>query len=123
MIEVIGNPKYKRVYISGPITGMPNENKEAFQKYEDKFRNIGLEPVNPHKLFTEKELIEFEKKLKNDEERWAAFMKKDIAELVNCDLIAVLPGWEKSKGANIEVRIARDLFMPIIDATNLQELF
>lgn len=125
-MEVIGNPKYKRVYISGPITGIPDKNKYAFEKYENRFKELNLDPVNPLKLFTEQEALLMDLKLENNEitekEYWAYFMKRDIAEMIECDIVAVLPNWENSKGANLEVYLARSLFMPIIDATNLQLL-
>ena len=43
--------------------------------------------------------------------------------MMNCDFLTVLNGWEKSKGANIEVYIARNLKMPIVDSVTLKELF
>lgn len=114
MIEVLNNPKYKKVYISGPITNMPNGNKFEFEKYENKFRVLGLEPINPHKLHTEEEEKTF---------KWSDFMKADIKALIDCDLIAIMPGWEKSKGANIEVYVARNLEIPVINADTLNEVF
>lgn len=114
MIEIVGNPVYKKVYLSGPITGMPNLNIDEFQKYEDKFKNLNFEVINPHKLHTEEETKSF---------TWSQFMKQDIKFMVECDFVAVLNGWEKSKGANLEVYIARNIDMPIIDATTLKELF
>ena len=50
-------------------------------------------------------------------------MRRDIGAMTECDFIVVLKGWEKSKGANLEVYIARNLSMPIIDAITLKELF
>lgn len=63
MEEIIGNPKYKKVYISGPITGQVNSNIEEFQKYEDKFKNLNFEVVNPHKLFSKEKIDEINLKL------------------------------------------------------------
>jgi nucleoside 2-deoxyribosyltransferase len=114
MIEIIGNKKYKKVYLSGPITGIANGNIIEFQKYEDKFVGLNFEVVNPHKLHTKEETDNF---------KWHEFMKKDIKVLCECDFIAVLNDWEKSKGANLEVYIARNIQMPIICAVTLKELF
>lgn len=127
MIEVLGNPKYKKVYISGPISGITNGNREQFAQYTEKFKNLNFEPVNPHTIHSDEFVNDLNTKLENKEitelEYWVAFMKPDIAKMMDCDIIAVLPKWETSKGANIEVYIAKSLFMPIIDATNLKELF
>ena len=127
MIEVLGNPKYKRIYLAGPITDLPNLNKEEFKKYEEKFLNLNFEVINPHNLFTKEEIDKIDKELEdgkiNKDEHWAFFMKKCIPEMIKSDLIAMLPKWEKSKGANLEVYNARSLYMPIVDAINLQELF
>jgi hypothetical protein len=40
-------------------------------------------------------------------------MRRDIAELVTCDAIAALDGWERSRGASLEVYIAKALGMPV----------
>lgn len=127
MIEIVGNPKYRRVYISGPITGIVNGNREKFEEYSQKFRNLNFEVVNPHNLFSKEEVDELNRQLDageiSKEEHWAVFMKRDLPEMLKCSIIAVMPKWEGSKGCNVEVYVARNLYMPIIDATNLQELF
>lgn len=41
---------------------------------------------------------------------------------MNCDTVAVLEGWERSKGAKIEVDLAKDLGMDIVDAWTLQAI-
>lgn len=127
MIQVIGNPKYRKVYLSGPITGIQNYNIAEFKKYEKKFKHLNFEVVNPHKLFSKEEVDEinkaYDEKKITFEEYHSYFMKRDIKEMMNCDFIAVLDGWEKSKGANIEVYIARNINMPIVSAITLNELF
>jgi nucleoside 2-deoxyribosyltransferase len=95
---MVGHEKMK-IYISGPITGMPNDNREAFTKAESFLRSEGLEPVNP---FT----------FPHDHDKtWASFMREDIRELTKCQMIYMLAGWEKSRGARIEFRLAQDLDM------------
>ena len=127
MEEIIGNPKYKSVYLSGPITGKPNLNIEEFEKYEQKFKNLNYIVVNPHKLFTKDEIDSIEYKLEQKEitfeEYHAYLMRRDIKEMMSCDFVGLLNGYENSKGANIEVYIARNINMPIIDAVTLKKLF
>ena len=40
-------------------------------------------------------------------------MRRDIAALMDCDGIMMLPGWEKSRGALIEHWVALELKMPV----------
>lgn len=95
----------KKAYISGPITGIANQNRERFFQAQDFLTKKGYTAINPHDLT--KELI-------NDEEtRWEEYMKIDIAELVKCDVLFVFGNWEASKGATMELFIAQKLKIPI----------
>jgi len=127
MSEILGNPKYKKVYLSGPITGKANFNVEEFKKYENKFKNLNFNVVNPHNLFSKDEVSEMYEKLDNQEitfeEFHGFFMRRDIIEMMSCDFVALLNGYETSKGANIEVNLARNINMPIIDAVTLKRIF
>jgi len=40
-----------------------------------------------------------------------------------CDLVCVLPGHRKSKGARIEVKLAKDANLPVIDLDKVVEEF
>lgn len=127
MIEIIKNKKYKKIYLSGPITGIENNNEEEFEKYEDKFLNLGIEVVNPLKLFSKYEIEELYRKLIKgeitQEEHWSIFMKRDIPEMIKCNVVAALKNWNKSRGANIEIKLATDLYIPVVDSETLIELF
>lgn len=116
----------KRVYISGPITGHENGNKNAFNEAELKFKSMNFDVVNPHNLHDRIWEEDWYQKYINKEisnnEYWAGFMKKDIEHLVQCDFIALLPNWEGSRGANMEIAIAKGLGMPIVNAIDMQEI-
>lgn len=128
MIEVVGNPKYKKVYISGPITGIKNDNRDEFIRVSKKFTDLGFETINPHDLFTIEEVEELKMKclIRNEiteNEMWATFMKRHIPAMLTCDFVAVLDKWNLSKGAGIEVKLATDLYMTVINSETLLEIF
>jgi len=50
------------------------------------------------------------------------YMVRDLPLVCNADAIAVLPGWETSDGAKLEVHVARTLGKPIVDAEMLTEV-
>lgn len=75
----------KKVYISGPITGMPMGNIQSFLEYELELTRQGHFAVNPHNIDHENS--------KSKEES----INIDHEALVKCDEIHFLPGWEKVK--------------------------
>ena len=85
-----------RVYISGPMTGYPELNRREFEKAEELLSARGYEVVNPHKAG-------------KADMTWEENMRLDIAEMMSCDSVYALRGWEGSRGASIEVALARDV--------------
>ena len=83
------------IYISGPISGLPDGNRPAFAEMAATLRSKGWEVVNPHELFAAEV-----------EESWEGYMRKDLAALLTCTHIVLLPGWEQSRGARLEQLIA-----------------
>ena len=82
-----------RVYLSGPITGLPKEEyTRNFARAEQHYTTAGFEVVNPVKLG--EELL-----LKNPDASYEDFMSVDLEALRSCTMIALLSGWENSKGA------------------------
>lgn len=88
-----------RCYISGPMTGLPLLNFPAFNEAAARLRDLGYDVVNPVDIVV------------GPDAQWAEFLRADIAQLVTCDAIAPLPNWWKSKGARLEMHIARELGM------------
>ena len=91
-----------RAYLAGPMSGLPELNFPAFHREAAYFRERGYEVVNPAEINTDTTMA------------WADCMRKDIAELVTCDSILMMPGWEKSKGASLEHHIARSLELRVV---------
>lgn len=98
----------RKVYIAGPMRGMPLSNFPVFDRAKalalskgwavispaDMDRIFGYDPADaatsdPDVLGTLSEI-----------------MLRDLAELANCDALALLPGWENSSGARVEVMFA-----------------
>ncbi len=89
------------VYISGPMTGHKDLNSPAFTAAAFLLRDGGYDVVNPAEL----------NPYPNTE--WSQCLRRDIAALMDCDSVLMLPGWMDSKGANLERHIAAELGMPI----------
>ncbi len=101
------------VYIAGPMTGIEEYNYPAFNDAAARWRERGWRVFNPaeHELPT----VEQEAALSVDEIR-ALYMRKDIEWVMESDAVALLPGWQNSKGAQAEVTVARVLNLDLYDA-------
>lgn len=92
----------KRIYISGPMSNMPALNFPAFHAEADRLRALGYEVVNPAEVNADPSA------------GWHACMRADIAQLVTCDAVRLLDGWESSRGASLEAHIAHNLDMRLV---------
>lgn len=86
------------VYISGPMTGYPEKNYPAFFAAEEELVALGYGVLNPAKH--------------PEQETWADFMRLDLQDVLRCTHVAMLPGWENSRGAKLEVYVAEQLGVP-----------
>jgi len=91
-----------RVYISGPITGVP-DHAEKFKAAFVALVKQGHIPVNPATLG---EALKY--KL-GREPTWTECMREDIKAMMDCDAICMLDGWNRSKGARVEKELAEEL--------------
>ena len=77
----------KVVYISGPITGVP-EYYRAFEAMEDDLSAMGYIPLSPSRLPTG---------MSNGQ-----YMRICLAMVDSADAVIFLPGWENSRGSRYE---------------------
>ena len=105
-----------RVYISGPITGIPNLNRDAFDHEERLLREAGYEVFNPQSIAPPNWVAReywTEKGLDPELETWRYYMAICVGQIPLCDSMRMLPHWQNSKGAVWEHRIASMLGLEI----------
>jgi len=103
--------KPMRIYIAGPMTGMPEHNFPAFHAAAERFRKAGWDVANPADNFHGR----------TDLPR-SAYLRSDVALLAQCDAIALLPGWDRSHGATLEAVIAAEIGLRFFDAFSAEQM-
>lgn len=105
-----------RIYLAGPMTGHKDLNFPAFNGWAANLRSKGLEVVNPAELNGGAD--ELARCAAMDEHEmarhWRACMRRDITELVTCEAIYMMPGWEWSRGAKLEHYIAQQIGLKVV---------
>jgi hypothetical protein len=96
-----------KLYIAGPMSGYVDLNFPAFHAEAARLRALGFEIVNPAEIDV------------GPNPDWLTAMRADIRELVTCDGIALLPGWEQSRGAVVEHTLARGLGLRVMQARHI----
>ena len=98
----------KIIYISGKITGT-DDYENRFAKAEEKLKSDGYEVLNPVKAGKW-----LEKHLAPKFPTWLEYMKQDIKSMMLADCIYMLKGYRESKGARLELFLAKILQYEII---------
>jgi hypothetical protein len=101
-----GKPRRKKVYLAGPMTGYEHYNYPAFHRATAKLRTEGFYVFNPAEIAEDYGGTEA-----FDARQAFAEYTRIICE--EADGIVMLPGWEESKGANIEHGLAKMLGLEI----------
>lgn len=90
-----------KTYLSGPMTGHADLNFPLFHATATRLRAAGLDVVNPAELNAAPDTP------------WDICMRADIGALMECQAIAMMPGWMESRGARLERHIAVSLGMKV----------
>lgn len=91
-----------RIYISGPIAGYPGDNRTAFDTAAAALTGVGHLTINP-----------FEVPVGVEHPTWADYLRADLRALLFAEGVATLPGWQESRGASLEVHVAKALGIPV----------
>ena len=104
-----------KIYIAGPMSGIKDWNFPAFFEAEEQLKELGYEVINP--AHNDGETLEEALASAGTPERptnsWAYYMRRDLPGVLSVDALCVLPDWQKSKGASLEVQVAQALGLPI----------
>lgn len=110
--KAIEHVRTERVYISGPIASDPDA-REHFAVAAEQLRARGVEVVNPFDVPPVDHgdnpcpgtgYYPGDNEIGHSSS--VCFMRTDLRALLDCDVIYLLPGWERSKGAGVELAVA-----------------
>ncbi|WJN61306.1 DUF4406 domain-containing protein [Pseudomonas sp. SO81] len=92
----------RRIYIAGPMTGLPEYNYPAFHAEAARLRALGYIVENPAE--------------NPKQPSWFMYMRQALRQMLTCDAIALLPGWANSKGALLERYVGQMVGLQILRA-------
>ena len=101
-----------RTYLAGPMSGLPNHNYPAFKAAAEQLRGQGVQVISPHEITPPG----------NGPWSWQEHMRVDLAALLTCEDIVLLPKWETSRGAQLEKTVAEALGLSVVYYTLTETL-
>ena len=114
-----------KIYLAGPMRGIPEFNFPEFHRAAAWLRRFGHEVFNPAEADNERRGVDISKgNVTGDESIASAQHDFDLREALGKDLawicahaeaVALLPGWKRSKGASAEMQTARALGLKLFE--------
>lgn len=113
-----------KIYLAGPMRGYPNFNFPAFDYAAAKLRGQGFVVFSPAERDREVHGTALEQNKTGDEQEAASNVGFSLNDALKADMdwicdqaqvIALLPGWAKSSGANAEKALATALGLTIME--------
>lgn len=104
------------IYLAGPMRGIENLNFPAFDLAAKELRDVGHTVFNPADNDREKGYIG-----KSFEDSARDCIMDDLTYIARkADTIALLPGWETSKGVRAELALAEFLNLTVLELVPLE---
>lgn len=101
-----------KIYLAGPMRGRPDDNRVAFAEARERLRSLGHKVLCPHEI----ERATYPGISGNIRHS----IKSDLLCIEHADAVALLPGWEGSCGATLELAYAQFLALPVYDAMTMK---
>lgn len=103
-----------KIYVSGPITGIPEANRQEFEDAAKMVQAAGAWPLIPHDIDPDHlgRCIP-DGKREASGHTYPCHLRADVLVMLTCDAVLMLPGWEQSHGARQEHNIAAVCGVPI----------
>ena len=111
----------RKVYIAGPMRGKEDWNRAAFKAAREFWEEAGWHVFDPCRLCDAHGYERNEETV--DRAHLLHVIQSDMSCLYAVDAVAVLPGWEHSKGCTVEIAMAQFLHLPVYDAITGDHLF
>lgn len=92
-----------RIYLAGPMSGLPDNNYPAFHAAAARLRALGYHVENP----AENPVPE--------PETWENYLRMGLRQMLTCDAVVTLPGSPQSRGAVLEMSVARQVGIPVFE--------
>lgn len=108
-----------KLYLAGPMRGRPEQNFPAFREGAERLRRLGHTVWSP----AEYDLQHGYDPVSDPEPALVNCMKHDLAALLECDGVALLPGWKHSTGAQLEAHVALVCGLVLLDAETGERLW
>lgn len=106
-----GDMKYD-IYLSGPMTGFPEFNYPTFNTAAAVLRGMGFVVFNPAENFG------------GDMTRERSeYMRVDIQAVLESKMLVALSSWEVSVGAVLEIRIAQEIGIKVMELKDFIDEF
>lgn len=98
-----------RIYLAGPMSGYADLNHPAFDRAATQLRAQGHEVVSPAEMDRALGIYsEGDYKISLQE-----IMRNDLLQVLQCDAMALLWGWQRSRGARLERVVAESCGIPV----------
>ena len=98
-----------RVYVAGPMTGLPRWNFDAFAAAAAALRRLGAVVTSPHEI----DLADgFDPDGDGAGFDLRRALERDVEEVLSADLVVLLDGWEVSSGVMVEILAAEGAGIP-----------
>lgn len=88
-----------RLYIAGPMTGIPELNKGSFEVAKRLLMAVGHRATTPFDVAARRGISQ-------DEDSIAELLGADFKEIQESDGVVLLPGWDESLGTFAEIAFA-----------------
>lgn len=90
-----------KIYLCGKMSDIKDFNRPRFNFVANNLRRTGADVFNPAEIKGKQHW------------GWTEYMREALKGMMFCDELYVLDGWETSRGAKIEIELAKKLSMPI----------
>lgn len=115
------------VYLVGPMRGVASWNFPAFRTAETLLKERGYHVFSPATICEALGYASFDEEgcypdTEGGRSHLEHVMLSDFACICRSDALALLPGWERSKGSTVEVALAQFLGLKLLDATTGEDI-